>query len=59
LHLAAAYGVPLAAIFIASDPGLTGPVGAGRIVVVAGIDRPPTAAETIAAVERLLWSANA
>jgi heptosyltransferase I len=54
LHLAAAYQVPLAAIFVASDPGLTGPVGAGRIVVVAGVEKAPVASEAIAAVERLL-----
>jgi heptosyltransferase-1 len=54
LHLAAAYQVPLAAIFVASDPGLTGPVGAGRIVVVAGVDKAPNAPEVCQAVERLL-----
>ena len=31
LHLAAALGVPLIAIFSASEPGLTGPMGAGAI----------------------------
>ena len=31
LHLAAALGVPLVAIFTASEPGLTGPMGAGAI----------------------------
>ena len=54
LHLAAAYQVPLAAIFIASDPGLTGPVGSGRIVVVAGVDKAPAVAEVCQAVEPLL-----
>jgi heptosyltransferase-1 len=54
LHLAAAYKVPLVGIYVASDPGLVGPVGAGPIVVVAGVERPPAATETIAAVERLL-----
>ncbi len=34
LHLAAAYRVPLLAIFIATDPGLTGPVGSGPIKVL-------------------------
>jgi len=34
LHLAAAYAVPLIAIFLASDPGLTGPVGNGSITIV-------------------------
>lgn len=54
LHLAAAYRVPLVGIFISSDPGLVGPVGTGQIVIVTGAERAPTAAETIAAVERLL-----
>jgi heptosyltransferase I len=54
LHLAAAYQVPLAAIFIASDPGLTGPVGSGRIVVVAGVDKAPAVQEVCQAVEPLL-----
>jgi heptosyltransferase-1 len=31
LHLAAALGVPLVAIFVGSEPGLTGPVGRGPI----------------------------
>jgi heptosyltransferase-1 len=54
LHLAAAYQVPLAGIYVASDPGLTGPMGAGRIMVVAGVEKAPIASEVIAAVERLL-----
>jgi heptosyltransferase-1 len=54
LHLAAAYQVPLAGIFTASDPGLTGPVGAGRIVIVAGVEKAPLAQEVINAVEQLL-----
>jgi heptosyltransferase-1 len=54
LHLAAAYQVPLVGVFVSSDPGLTGPVGAGRIVVVAGMEKAPVAGEVIAGVERLL-----
>src|SRR5262249_59252240 len=34
LHLAAALGVPLVAIFLGSEPGLTGPMGAGPIEVI-------------------------
>jgi heptosyltransferase-1 len=34
LHLAAALGVPLVAIFSASKPGLTGPMGSGPITVL-------------------------
>jgi heptosyltransferase-1 len=54
LHVAAALGVPLVAIFAASEPGLTGPVGAGPIAVVGGPGAPPSAAEVTAAVGRLL-----
>lgn len=53
LHLAAAYKIPLAGIFVSSDPGLTGPVGTGPIVIVAGVERVPAAIEVIGAVERL------
>jgi heptosyltransferase-1 len=53
LHLAAALGVPLVAIFAASEPGLTGPIGAGPIAVVGGPGAPPSAAEVVAAVGRL------
>ena len=34
LHLAAALGVPLVAIFAGSKPGLTGPVGSGPLAVL-------------------------
>ncbi len=36
LHLAAALGVPLVAVFTGSEPGLTGPMGSGPIEVVGG-----------------------
>jgi heptosyltransferase-1 len=42
LHLAAAYEVPLIAVFLATDPGLTGPVGNGPITVVGGKDIYPS-----------------
>jgi len=35
LHLAAALGVPLVAIFTGSDPSLTKPVGNGPLAVLA------------------------
>ena len=38
LHLAAALGVPLVAIFVGSEPALTGPTGQGPIAVVGGRD---------------------
>ncbi|MBB5047599.1 heptosyltransferase-1 [Rhodopseudomonas rhenobacensis] len=54
LHLAAAYRVPLVAIFISTDPGLTGPVGSGPMTVVGGKAGAPSAPQAIAAAERLL-----
>jgi lipopolysaccharide heptosyltransferase I len=49
LHLAAALGVPLVAIFVGSEPGLTGPMGAGPIAVVGGKHQLPSVAEVVAA----------
>ena len=45
MHLAAALGVPLVAIFAGSKPGLTGPVGAGRSPCSAREGKPPTVDE--------------
>ena len=42
LHLAAALGVPLVAIFAGSKPGLTGPVGRGPITVLGAEGAPPS-----------------
>ena len=52
LHLAAALGVPLVAIFTASEPGLTGPMGGGPITVLGGRGAEPSAAEVMDAVTR-------
>jgi heptosyltransferase-1 len=49
MHLAAALGVPLAAIFAGSKPGLTGPVGAGPIMVLGADGAPPSVEEVVAA----------
>jgi heptosyltransferase-1 len=54
LHVAAALGVPLAAIFTGSNPGLTGPVGAGPIAVLGARGRPPSVAEVAGAVETIV-----
>ena len=54
LHLAAALGVPLVAIFVGSEPGLTGPVGRGPIVVVGGKGARPSVDEVVAAVESVI-----
>ena len=53
LHLAAAFGVPLAAIFTASEPGLTGPMGSGPIAVLGSKGVVPPVDEVLAAVARL------
>jgi heptosyltransferase I len=54
LHLAAALGAPLVAIFTGSAPGLTGPRGQGPIEVVGGDGTPPTVEDVCGAVERIL-----
>jgi heptosyltransferase-1 len=46
LHLAAALGVPLVAIFTGSRPGLTGPVGSGPIAIL-GADGAPPAVDAV------------
>jgi heptosyltransferase I len=53
LHVAAAFGVPLVAIFVASEPGLTGPMGAGPIAIVGAADGMPMADDVMAAVARI------
>ena len=54
LHLAAALGVPLVAIFLGSEPGLTGPMGQGPIVVLGAKGAPPSVAEVADTVKRLV-----
>lgn len=53
LHLAAALGVPLVAIFAGSKPKLTGPLGAGPIAVAGNEAGPPSVADVARAVERI------
>ena len=53
LHLAAALGVPLVAIFTGSEPGLTGPVGGGSIAVLGTDGALPTVDAVIGAVEKV------
>jgi heptosyltransferase-1 len=50
LHLAAALGVPLVAIFAGSQPTLTGPVGSGPLEVVGTKGRPPSVDEVAQAL---------
>jgi heptosyltransferase-1 len=54
LHLAAALGVPLTAIFVGSEPGLTGPMGSGAIAVAGGKDEMPAVVDVVTAVERIM-----
>lgn len=58
LHLAAAYSVPLIAVFLATDPGLTGPVGSGSITVVGGKDVYPSFERAIEAAQALSFGAS-
>lgn len=54
LHLAAALSVPLVAVFAGSEPGLTGPVGAGPIAIVGAKSEPPDTATIVAAIREIL-----
>jgi heptosyltransferase I len=53
LHLAAALDVPLAAIFVGTEPGLHGPLGAGKIEIVGALGETPSVHDVRAAVERI------
>jgi heptosyltransferase-1 len=53
LHLAAALGVPLVAIFAGSRPELTRPVGSGAMTVLGAHGAPPTLDEVREAVAKL------
>ena len=53
LHVAAALGVPLAAIFVGTEPGQHGPLGSGRIEILGALGAMPTVGEVSAAVERV------
>ena len=54
VHIAAALGVPLVAIFVDSEPGLTGPMGGGPIAVVGGKRASPDPAEVLQALDRVI-----
>lgn len=57
LHLAAAFGVPLVAVFTGSQPALTGPVGAGPIELTGSNGQPPSVETVARAVGRVMRSA--
>jgi len=52
LHLAAAYEVPLIGLYLATDPGLTGPIGRGPIRIMGGKGLYPSFEEVIAEAEK-------
>ena len=54
LHLAAAFGVPLVAIFLGSEPGLTGPMGQGPIEVLGRKGAPPSVVDVVDTVKQLV-----
>lgn len=51
LHLAAAFGVPLTAIFAGSEPQLTGPVGSGPLAILGTHGAPPSVEAVTEAVK--------
>lgn len=53
LHLAAALEVPLVAIFIATKPGLSGPVGRGPLKTLGTAGDIPAVVDVIAAIKAL------
>jgi heptosyltransferase-1 len=53
LHLAAALGVPLVAIFLGTEPEQHGPLGSGRIEVLGRPGQMPSADDVRAAVGRI------
>lgn len=53
MHLAAALGVPLVAIFTASEPARTGPMGQGPITVLGGKGSGPTVAQVRDAIAQM------
>src|SRR5207248_1003996 len=53
IHLAAALGVPLVAIFAGSEPGRTGPIGHGPIAVVGSKHRQASVPDVLGALETL------
>jgi heptosyltransferase-1 len=53
LHLAAALGVPLVAIFAGTEPRQHGPLGTGKIEIVGSAGAPPSLAAVSLALERV------
>jgi heptosyltransferase-1 len=53
LHVAAALSVPLAAIFVGTEPSQHGPLGAGKVEIMGALGTMPSVADVRAAVERI------
>ncbi|MCK6428863.1 MAG: lipopolysaccharide heptosyltransferase I, partial [Burkholderiaceae bacterium] len=58
-HLAAAVGAPTVGIYCDYDPALVGITGDAPCESLGGVDRAPSAAEVIAAIERVLAASPA
>ena len=54
LHLAAALGVPLVAIFAGTKPSLTGPVGSGPLLVLGDDGMPPSVDAATDAIAKII-----
>jgi heptosyltransferase-1 len=57
-HLASAFGLPTVAVFLATEPGLTGPRGAHASTVVATGGKPVTPEQVMAEAERLMKASS-
>ncbi len=57
-HLASAFGLPTVAVFLATQPGLTGPRGAYSSTLLGSAGKPVTPAQVMAEAERLLSAAG-
>jgi heptosyltransferase-1 len=53
MHLVAALGVPLVAVFAGSSPGLTGPVGRGSLAVVGADGSAPSVDDVEKAIAQI------
>lgn len=52
-HLASAFGLPTVAIFLSTEPGLTGPVGPHSSTLLATAGKPVTAGDAVTEAERM------
>jgi heptosyltransferase-1 len=52
-HLASAFGLPTVAIFLSTEPGLTGPVGPRSSTLLARPGKPVLPADVVAKIGRM------